>query len=191
MDYILETSALLFLFLVGYRLFLQKETFFSSNRWFLLIGLLISVSFPLITIPIYETKTVYLEAVNNVQAVPISTLDPVKATTVQTATPIWPSVLWNLYWAGVVVFALRFLVQLVSVGLIMLQGNRRPYKSYTIFETKKDVAPFSFFKAIIYNPFALSRTAIQQILTHEKAHVRDWHSLDILCLLYTSDAADE
>lgn len=180
MDYILKTSALLFLFLVGYRLFLQKETFFSSNRWFLLIGLLISVSFPLITIPIYETKTVYLEAVNTVQAVPISALDPVNAITVQTSTPIWPSVLWNLYWAGVVVFALRFLVQLVSVGLIMLQGNRKPYKSYTIFETKKDIAPFSFFKAIIYNPFALSRTAIQQILTHEKAHVRDWHSLDIL-----------
>ena len=79
-----------------------------------------------------------------------------------------------------IILVIHLLGALAIIGLIMLHGQRKPHQWYTIVETKKDVAPFSFFKAIIYNPLALSKTTIQQILTHEKAHVRDWHSLDIL-----------
>ncbi|MEM1002024.1 MAG: M56 family metallopeptidase [Bacteroidota bacterium] len=185
MEYFLKTSALLFLFLIGYRVFLQKETFFSSNRWFLLIGLITSFILPLLVIPIYETQIIQVPEVvrsstgSLEQSMFVNTFNNTEA--IDASEPInWQSIIWNLYWVGVSLFALRFLVQLISVYKIMRQGQRKPFKAYTIFETRKDVSPFSFFKAIIYNPFQLNDTAIHQILTHEKVHVKDWHSVDII-----------
>jgi bla regulator protein BlaR1 len=182
MEYLLKTSLLLLLFYLGYRVFLQKETFFSSNRWFLLVGLILSFSLPLIVIPIYETQVVQVTeaAPKYLSAQPVFKAVPNNAIVPEEPAFNWQVLLLRFYWIGTALFALRFLSQLISVVLIIKEGKRTFFKSCTIIETKRDLSPFSFFKAIIYNPFGLSDTAIQQILTHEKAHVKDWHSVDIV-----------
>lgn len=53
LEYILKTSAVIFIFYCTYKLFLQGETFFNTNRWYLLSGLILATIIPLITIPIY------------------------------------------------------------------------------------------------------------------------------------------
>ena len=47
--YFIKSGALIVLFLTAYYFFLRKETFFKSNRWFLLFGLVISVLLPVVT----------------------------------------------------------------------------------------------------------------------------------------------
>jgi hypothetical protein len=48
--YILKSSALLAVFYLAYQFLVQKETFFNTNRWFLLSGLFASLLLPLVTI---------------------------------------------------------------------------------------------------------------------------------------------
>jgi hypothetical protein len=55
--YILKSSALLAVFYLAYQFLVQKETFFNTNRWFLLSGLFASLLLPLVTIK----KIVYVE----------------------------------------------------------------------------------------------------------------------------------
>ena len=54
--YLLKSSGLLVLFFCMYYFLLQKETFFTYNRWFLLFGLLTSAILPLL----YFKKTIWV-----------------------------------------------------------------------------------------------------------------------------------
>ena len=55
--YIAKSSALVILFYFAYFLLLRKETFFNSNRWFLLAGLITSIALPFFV----YTKTVWVD----------------------------------------------------------------------------------------------------------------------------------
>ncbi len=57
MEILIKSSAILGLFYIFYRLFLEKETFFQANRIFLNAGLLCSLILPWVIIPKYITKT--------------------------------------------------------------------------------------------------------------------------------------
>ncbi|WP_179317551.1 M56 family metallopeptidase [Winogradskyella undariae] len=45
---------------------------------------------------------------------------------------------------------------------------------------KNKISPFSFFKWIVYNPKSYKKEELQLILTHEKVHATQLHSIDIL-----------
>ena len=53
MEYLLKVSAVVAIFYVSYKLFLQRDTFFEQNRWFLLLGLMTSFLVPFFVIPVY------------------------------------------------------------------------------------------------------------------------------------------
>ena len=55
--YLLKSSGLIAMFYLAYHFLLRKETFFDSNRWFLLSGLITSLLLPLYFIK----KVVYVE----------------------------------------------------------------------------------------------------------------------------------
>lgn len=57
--YFIKVSVLVALFYLSYHFLLKRETFFSKNRLFLLLGLVTSVILPIVTI----TKIVWVEPV--------------------------------------------------------------------------------------------------------------------------------
>ena len=57
MEYLLKASAVLIIFYLCYKVFLQRDTFFQSNRWFLLIGFFVALCIPYVAIPIYVEYT--------------------------------------------------------------------------------------------------------------------------------------
>ena len=59
MEYFIKFSAILGLFFVFYKLFLEKETFFNMIRGYFLIGIITAIILPFIIIPEY----VYIENV--------------------------------------------------------------------------------------------------------------------------------
>ena len=78
--YFLKANGLIILFYLMYVLFLRKETFFVSNRWYLISGLILSLILPLITFtkiiwveptPIPEFYEEVIPLTNNVIEVPI------------------------------------------------------------------------------------------------------------------------
>ncbi|HEV8505131.1 MAG TPA: M56 family metallopeptidase [Chitinophagaceae bacterium] len=90
---------------------------------------------------------------------------------------IW---LFWFYWFGVGVFAISFLFQVV---LLLWRAYRNPViidGKYRIVEVSGDKAPCSFGNNIFINPEKYDWDTYNQILLHEKIHIEQRHTLDIL-----------
>lgn len=84
------------------------------------------------------------------------------------------------YWLVVALLAARFLVQLT--GIIRL-GRRCPTQKIddtTVHLLPQPEGPFSFFHWIFVYPDAHTGEELHEILTHERTHARQWHSVDVM-----------
>ena len=121
-------------------------------------------------------------AKQNVQ--PSNNITPANETVTATGNTItWPTIaklLFYLYWIGVVVFALNFLLQLVV--LLYRAWSKPAIKDgrFRIVELDGDKAPCSFANYIFINPAKYDWDTYNQILLHEKTHIEQVHTLDIL-----------
>ncbi len=173
MEYLLKASAVIAIFYICYKLFLQGETFFESNRWFLLTGLIFAFAIPLVVIPIYIT--IEFSPIENIiigsENSPIGIVEK-PFDILQLASKI--------YLFGVVLFLGKALLQFGSLKFLILSNNKLKRGSYTFIKTNSNAPPFSFFKWIVYNPKQFSEDELQQIIIHEKVHARQYHSIDII-----------
>jgi beta-lactamase regulating signal transducer with metallopeptidase domain len=88
--------------------------------------------------------------------------------------------LFWIYWFGVIVFAASFIFQLV---LLLWRAYRNPViidGPYRIVEVTGDKAPCSFGNNIFINPEKYEWETYNQILLHEKIHIRERHTVDIV-----------
>jgi hypothetical protein len=99
------------------------------------------------------------------------------------ATPAidWQAAGLLIYALGAGVLLLRLLAQLLSLALV--QGNSQP--ALALGQPVRLLAgtggPFSFGQTIYLSAAALADTAtLPAALHHEQAHVRQWHTLDVL-----------
>ncbi len=98
-------------------------------------------------------------------------------------TPLMPTILkwvFYLYWIGVAAFALNLLLQIV---VLLFQAYTRPHirdGKFRIIELTGDKAPCSFGNNIFINPEKYDWDTYSQILLHEKVHIQQRHSFDIL-----------
>ncbi|MGZ0016760.1 M56 family metallopeptidase [Yeosuana sp. AK3] len=172
MEYLLKASAIIVLFYACYKIYLQRDTFFEQNRWFLLIGLITAVFMPFIVIPMYVEQTPL--ALNNMMFV-----EQANPNTESNSLDV-SLILKGIYVLGVVVFIIRFSLQLSSLISVLLQNKHDKSGRYCFIKTNKDISPFSFFNYIVYNPMHFNALEIEQIITHEKVHVHQHHTIDIL-----------
>lgn len=171
MEYLLKSSIVLGIFYICYRLFLQKETFFEANRWFLLVGIFAATFLPFVIIPIHIIK----------EAPVISHEFNVANTAEITTTSLdYLTILFYLYIIGAIGFTVHLLIQFTSLGKLFYTHHATPNETYKIVKTDASIAPFSFFKWIVFNPNQFNTEELHQILTHEKVHARQWHSIDII-----------
>ena len=63
---------------------------------------------------------------------------------------------------------------------IIKNSEQRKTDHYIYVITSKNISPFSFFNFIVYNPKLFNESELQQIITHEKVHINERHSIDIL-----------
>ncbi|RYZ19747.1 MAG: M56 family metallopeptidase, partial [Chitinophagaceae bacterium] len=93
--------------------------------------------------------------------------------------PVTKILLWG-YWLGVAVFAINFLVQLIT---LLYRAYSRPVirdGRFRIVELSGDQAPCSFGNNIFINPEKYEWDTYSQIILHEKVHIEQGHSYDIL-----------
>ena len=177
MDFILvymaKASGILALFFGVYQLFLKRETFFEANRHFLLGGILAAFTFPFVEITQYVT----------VEPLVFANLNEVTAgqSVTSAGTGIdWMLWLVGIYVTGILLFSMKFALQLLSLRKLMRKHQIRKIGAIRLVETEQDLAPFSFFNYIFYNPSQFSKIELQAIRQHEKAHCTQGHSLDML-----------
>lgn len=172
-EYVLKAAAVLTLFYGVYKIFLERETFFQSIRAYLLLGLVSSLLLPRLKIREY----VAVESIELTQISPI----PVGSEAVNEAsTPGMTDILIWVYLSGLLLFGLRYLFQLVSLYLFLRKRPKTKQGPYCMIPTSGDMAPFSFFRYIVYPHKRFKDHELQQVLAHERAHSDQFHSLDIL-----------
>lgn len=180
MVYFLKINVAIALFYAFYRLFFYKDTFFTWRRTVLLCFFAISAIVPLFNIQNWVEQQEPMVAMADLYAtvvLPELTLTP------QTETD-WKQLLTAgidiAYWIVVALLAARFLVQLT--GILRL-GRRCPTQKIddtTVHLLPRPEGPFSFFHWIFVYPGAHTDEELHEILTHERTHARQWHSIDVM-----------
>ncbi|WP_166921979.1 M56 family metallopeptidase [Flavobacterium poyangense] len=191
--YILYTALILSACLAFYKLLLQKETFFHLNRFVLLACMVVAFVLPLLPVPhqiSFRKDTVVTPIVVAKMPVDDNTIVAPKVTPVQEAqveqtqqhfnVEVMLQGLVYLYWFGVLIFAFNFLMQTIillyrSYSLSVIQDGK-----FRIVEIKEDKAPCSFANTIFINPEKYEWDTYNQILLHEKIHVEQKHTIDLL-----------
>ena len=186
--YLLKVNAGIALFYAFYKLFCQRDTFFQWRRYALLSFLGISLVYPLLNIQdwvkeqpaMYELADYYATWMIEEETIATPEVSLAKA-------PQAPSLLtlcMYLYYIGVIVMSLRFLMQLGSVCWMRWKGTRTRVDGQRIISIPTEADPFSFFGWIFLYLPGLKAENRQEILKHEQTHARQWHSMDvILCEL--------
>ncbi|WP_297703632.1 M56 family metallopeptidase [uncultured Eudoraea sp.] len=171
--YLLKASGILILFYLVYQVFLKKETFFRVNRHFLLIGVIAAFVCPFIVINNYVEITATPFTTPNSSAVNSS---------FETSQPLinWLDLIYTVYGIGMLILGLKFILQIFAIRKVIHSNKIIKKDGYNYIETDKDIAPFSFFRYIFYNPDKFEALELEAILKHERAHSCQQHSLDLL-----------
>ena len=191
--YILYSALILTACLVFYKLLLQKETFFHLNRFVLLSCMTLAFVLPLIPVPqqlsfrkIAEEKPVIVAKTSvDANITPTIKEQPVKETLIEETKQVINmqsivQVLVYLYWFGVIVFALNFLMQAIILLYRAYSTSVIQDGKFRIVEITGDKAPCSFANSIFINPEKYEWETYNQILLHEKIHIEQKHTIDLL-----------
>ena len=172
--YLIKASGLITLFYLAYILLLRKETFFTGNRWFLLLGLFTSAILPLFFI----TKIIWVEPTTNSfdwSNIPITTVENNPEPEIN-----WSLIAIVIYFLGSIVLFTKLLFDLYSLSKVFKGKVSIPQGKFKLIDVTENIAPFSFFKFIVYNSTLYTPTELENILEHEKVHSSQNHSVDVL-----------
>ena len=173
--YEIKVAAILLVFYLFYRFLLKKETFHRLNRAVLVGTAVLSFILPFCIITIHKTV--------EMDSSPM-TLDigEITATTALEASsnPWWQTAVFVLFWAGVAFVLIRVAISILSIRRIIKQGRQvKEEDGCIIIVTDKAIDPFSWMKYIVMSQEDYENNS-SAVITHEKAHIRYKHSIDVL-----------
>ena len=183
--YSIKSALVLALLYLPYTLMLRQESFFRMNRITLLTILMLALVLPMVDIPSLATpeQPVVYEMQHRIMLMTQEAEMTTKSLAATTRTISWLGILAIVYIIGVILALLIRLWQFFKIGKIIRGGCLWTDKSgkATIYCHIDDVAPFSWMRSIVisekdYKPYG------REILLHEKAHILNLHSMDILFL---------
>nr|WP_315142468.1 M56 family metallopeptidase [uncultured Flavobacterium sp.] len=172
--YLIKSSGLIGLFYLGYHLMLRKETFFTTNRWFLLAGLFTSVALPLVVI----TKIIWVAPTPTAidwSNVPMTTV--VEEKTFEDYLPILIGVSYGM---GIAILLGKFAFDFYSLNTVLRGKLIQRQADFKFIDIAENVAPFSYFNTIVYNSSLYNPAELESILEHEKVHSDQNHTIDVL-----------
>ena len=181
--YLLKVNAGIALFYAFYKLFCQRDTFFLWRRFALLSFLGISFLYPLFDIQEWVMEQPAIYELADYYTVLMNTEEVTATAPVAYEAPQRPDLLTlftYLYYTGVLVMSLRFIIQLVSICRIRWKGQVVYLNGQRIISLPSEFNPFSFFGWIFLYLPQLEEDSREEILMHEQTHARQWHSVDVI-----------
>ena len=182
MIYLLQVNLGIILFYALYKLICTRDTFFNSRRLILMLALILPFIIPLIDIREWmETRDSLVMLTNFDYSTTIPEIVVGTAGT-EPGNQVFVISEWikNIYIAGILALSVRLIVQAISLYLIILRTPEKTVNGIRIKCLKDKSGPFSFFNWIFLNPDTVKEEEMSEILTHEMAHVRQKHSIDVI-----------
>lgn len=187
-SYITQVTICWGLFYALYAFWLSKETFFNTNRSYLLFTLLAGLVIPLIEfqIPFTSNEAMSLTPSNYLETITVTAqaletnLEEIVITPVNNNWSI-QFILLSIYWLGVLFFASRFSYGIFKILRLAYQGKIVRKHNYYLVETDKVHLPFSFLDYMFWsNKIEFNKEDHEKILRHELCHIKEKHSIDVM-----------
>lgn len=177
--YLIEANLYLLIFYGFYRLFLYNETFYNSNRYYLILSSITAFILPILQIGYLKPMpsvddfatvgTVYGEGSFSTQSVILK--DPI----VQTFN--FSDYIYPIYLFIAFCFAVKLAIGLAKIIKLWLNANKTNAGAITLIELNEQTTAFSFFNLLFIHPHLADK---QTVLKHEMVHIKQKHSIDIL-----------
>lgn len=185
--FMLKSSVCVALFYLFYRLLLSRDTFHHSNRFVLLGLLLFSFLIPCLEITVeqpieIQQKVMKWETVFAPEQIVSPSTDRVStvSTEVSAASWNWQAIVLVIYLSGILFFLIRNIYSLVRMAILLCKSKfQKLDERVTLVIHKCKIAPFSCMKYMVISASDLQEGG-EEIILHEREHIRSYHSLDLL-----------
>ncbi|MBQ9173723.1 MAG: TonB family protein [Bacteroidales bacterium] len=167
-------------FYLFWRLLLRKETFHRLNRAVLVGTVVLSFILPFIVITVKKSVDAVPSSMTGEDLPAIISPEGNLALVSEGGIPYWQTALILVYITGVVFVLGRILISTLSIRKILRSCSFvKKEDGYNLFICGKDVDPFSWMNNIVLSEKDSERDS-SSIITHEKAHIRNRHSAELL-----------
>ena len=192
--YLLKANVVISILFLFYLLVLKNDKSFWQNRFYLLFSLLVSLLLPFLP----EMSFSHLDPIQRqiTMANPLNSLyatignSPMVNTHAHINTtyvsvkpgftiPSLTQILVSIYLLVSFILLIRLIIKLLKLSLLIKKTDKQ-FTSGIYYCAFDGTAPFSFFKYLVINKQLYNDSELQQIISHEKVHIRQWHSIDIL-----------
>ncbi|WP_378179095.1 M56 family metallopeptidase [Aquimarina sp. SS2-1] len=176
--YIIKSSLCLMLLWAFYKLLLEKENIHFIKRFYLLFSLGISFIIPMITLT-YEVEVMVSPEMISENTIPMI----MSPETVAIVEPIdyTSFILWSIYVMGVLVFGFRFIQNITDISKRIRTNEQLKESSHINVLVCSAIVPHTFLSYIFVPKKDFQDHNIpEEVLLHEKTHVSQKHTLDIL-----------
>ena len=182
MLYLLQVNVGLILFYALYKLVCTRDTFFRSRRFILIVSLVLPFILPFIDVREWLESRDRMIMLTHFDYSAVLPEIVVGSEAAETGNRVFVLSEWigYLYLAGVLVLLVRLAVQAFSLSRLILRMPEKEINGVRVKCLNDPSGPFSFFRWIFMNPAAVKEDEISEILTHEMAHVKQHHSVDVL-----------
>ena len=191
--YLLKSATLLTVFVALFVALMQQETYHKLNRFTLLAIIALSLALPFVNLGIetpfsrlFSEESAPIAEKTSIEIVSTEILTLAQtAPAGPTATIEWSSIAVAIYLIGVMVLLARLVIMYTGLARIIKRGTPTPAEEYTSerihlrVREEEEIKPFSWFRYVVINRTDL-RESGREIITHEAAHARSLHSMDIV-----------
>ncbi len=168
--YLLKSGISMALFYLIYRLLLRKETFFRINRLFLLLAMPVSL-----LIPAIHLQSPFLSRSMDVTGYSVETV--YEGTGYRTDITDY---LLYVYIGGAVLLLVIFMLRLGHLAKLVKKYGITEKNGHKFVFTDNGISDFTFFNLIFLDTSKLDQNDLEQIISHEIVHIRQYHTIDIL-----------
>lgn len=181
LNYSIESSILLALLLLFYRVVLSKEKCIQYNRYYLIAVGILSSLLPLLDLPFisFTSNENILLPVYEIPAIvgQITTFNEPKDTSFLSLIQLASFI----YFAGMVVMFVLLCVKLVRIIMLIKASDIfSEEENYKVILTDGTLPTFSFGSFLFLNQVGKNENELRAIIKHEEAHIKQKHSIDIL-----------
>lgn len=182
MLYLLQVNVGLILFYALYKLVCTRDTFFRSRRFILIVSLVLPFILPFIDVREWLESRDRMIMLTHFDYSAVLPEIVVGSEAAETGNRVFVLSEWigYLYLAGVLVLLVRLAIQAFSLYRLIVRMPEKEINGVRVKCLNDPSGPFSFFGWIFMNPATVKEDELDEILTHEMAHVKQHHSVDVL-----------
>ena len=178
--YLLKVSVATMLFYLSYILFLNKDTFYRRNRFFLAGILLLSFTLPVMRLSAVFGSRQATGLVKPVYNIFVSGASIESAVANRMLSTDLNSILLWIYISISALLLLRLLASVVRTFMIIRKGRLIERSFPMVVISDLDHPPFSFFPYVVIPVKTHESGDYSEVIAHEKAHVKQGHTFDLI-----------